>query len=214
MIVGVDEAGVGCLAGPLVIVAAAFDDDTALPSSVRDSKKLNENQREELIDSIYGSAAWVIIKVGPPAYINEKAHIWLAWDELMLSLLQECRRRTDGKIIVDGARLVPEAKEITFEVKADETFQQVSAASIVAKYVQTCAMEDLHELYPKYKFDKHHGYATAVHKRVLMEVGPCEAHRFNYAPVVKAALLHQDRELRQLSLFNTKEPTTSVIERR
>ena len=214
MIVGVDEAGVGCLAGPLVIVAAAFSDGTAFPASVRDSKKLNESQREDLIDSIYGSAEWVIIKVGPPAFINGKAHIWQAWDELMLTLLLECRKRTNGKILVDGARLVPEVKEITFEVKADETYQQVSAASIVAKYVQTCAMEDLHELYPKYKFNKHHGYATAVHKQILMEVGPCEAHRFNYAPVVRAALLHQDLKLRQLSMFNTKEPTTSIIERR
>jgi ribonuclease HII len=214
MIVGVDEAGVGCLAGPLVIVATAFDENMILPKAIRDSKTLSGDQREDLIDTIYGSAEWVIIKVAHPAFINEKEHIWKAWDEIMLSLLLECKGRKADKIIVDGTRLVPGVSGITYEVKADKTYQQVSAASIVAKYVQTCSMEDLHGLYPKYRFNKHHGYATAVHKQILLEEGPCEAHRFSYAPVVRAALLHKDLKLRQLCLFNNREPTTSIIERK
>lgn len=212
IVVGVDEAGVGCMAGPMVIAAAAFDKETWLPKEVKDSKKLNDDQREGLIDKIYDRAEWVIIKRIPAAYINRCVHVWEAWTTAMRELLEACLEREPAEIIVDGNRMVAGLKGITYEVKADDRFVQVSAASIVAKYIQTMSMLDLHERYPKFRFDHHKGYTTAYHKRILDEEGPTEYHRMDYAPV-KAVLekLPAKRRNALLQLDLTVEIRTTVI---
>lgn len=210
-IVGVDEAGIGCWAGPLVVVSAAFKKDTEMPDLVRDSKRLSEEQRESLIDSIYDLAEWVIIKTARPGYINASVGIWDVWDTLVREILEESQSRCSGKIIVDGCRMISSIKGVHYEAKADDKYKQVSAASIVAKYVQTSAMEDLHDQYKSFGFNKHHGYGTAFHKEMLEKHGPTKAHRMSYKPVAN----YLDRnptaahELRQLGMFG--EPSTTVV---
>lgn len=212
IVAGVDEAGVGCWAGPLVVVSAAFDTDTELPELIRDSKRLSESQRESLIDDIYGLAEWVIIKTAPPSYINSSVGIWDVWNQLVLEILEENQRRSPGKIIVDGERMISSVKGVHYEAKADAKYREVSAASIVAKYVQTSAMEDLHDQYPKFKFTQHHGYGTALHKEMLEKHGPTPAHRMSYKPVAAYLAEHPTVafELRQLVMFGGSASTTII----
>jgi ribonuclease HII len=212
IICGVDEAGVGCLAGPMVIVAAAFDTDAAFPELVRDSKKLKEHQRESLIDEIYGLAEWVMIKVVTSLKINLSDNIWTAWTEVMGEILIYAKERAD-KVIVDGNRMVFPHKEVHYIVKADDKHREVSAASIVAKYVQTEAMVDLHNMYPAYGFRQHHGYGTAVHNRSLKEFGPTPHHRAGYGPVKKLLTPGIRLQMMQGDLFESPV-TTKVLDRR
>jgi ribonuclease HII len=212
IVVGVDEAGIGCWAGPLVVVSAAFDTGTDLPDLIRDSKRLSESQRESLIDDIYGLAEWVIIKTAPPSYINASSGIWAVWYELVEELLVANQDRSSGKIIVDGVKMISSVKGVHYEAKADAKYREVSAASIVAKYVQTCAMEDLDDQFSKYGFKDHHGYGTAVHSRMLWYHGPTPAHRLSYKPVAEYLERHPavKHELSQLMMFGGS-PTTTVI---
>lgn len=211
IVVGVDEAGVGCWAGPLVVVSAAFDTETELPELVRDSKRLSEAQRESLIDDIYSLAEWVIIKTAPAGFINASAGIWDVWYKLVEELLEENQEREAGKIIVDGEKMISLYKDVHYEAKADNKYREVSAASIVAKYVQTSAMEDLHDQHPKFGFAKHHGYGTALHREMLEKHGPTPAHRMAYKPVAAYLNAHPAAafELRQLVMFGS--PTTTII---
>lgn len=212
IVAGVDEAGVGCWAGPLVVVSAAFDTDTKLPELIRDSKRLNESQRESVIDDIYGLAEWVIIKTAPPSYINSSVGIWDVWTQLVREVLEENQRRVCGKIIVDGERMISSLKGVHYEAKADDKYKEVSAASIVAKYVQTSAMEDLHDQYPRFGFTKHHGYGTALHREMLEKHGPTPVHRMAYKPVAEYLAKHPAAafELSQLVMFGGA-PTTTII---
>jgi ribonuclease HII len=189
-IVGVDEAGIGTLAGPLVITAAAFRWGHKFNKMIRDSKTLSVEQRENLIDEIYATSAWVITAVARSSHINCSKGVWSVWDEVMDILLWRVSAEGEiGKVnnvIVDGTRMVPRFSGVRYEVKADKRFQQVSAASIVAKYVQTSAMEDIHEQFPGYGFDRHHGYGTVEHREALSRLGPTHEHRAQYRPVKKA----------------------------
>jgi ribonuclease HII len=187
VIVGIDEAGIGCIAGPMVIAAAAFKEGTEFPRFIRDSKTMTSDHRENVVDVIYGMSEYVLIATVQASYINRHKGVWEVWDKTMAAVLKLIQANKDiGKIIVDGTRLVEGFRGITYEAKADKNHKQVSAASIVAKYVQTSAMEDLHDRQPKYGFNKHHGYGTAEHMRALKEFGPIPDHRAHYKPVEEA----------------------------
>ena len=93
IIVGVDEAGVGCLAGPLIITAAAFNEKTKLSRDIKDSKRLSSRKREELIDEIYNKAEWIIVEVIPVSFINSCSNVWSAWTIGMTKLLKSCLKR-------------------------------------------------------------------------------------------------------------------------
>jgi ribonuclease HII len=177
-----------------------------IPEPIRDSKKMSEARREDAIDSIYSLSEYVVIAEVPVGLINRHTNIWGAWNEAMTAVLSECRCRWGGQIIVDGTRIVGGFPGVKYEAKADDHYREVSAASVVAKYVQVLAMEDVHEAWPFYEFDRHHGYGTAAHMRALREYGPCGAHRTGYKPVKKAmAEIEKDepdrvRRLRQLDM--------------
>lgn len=212
IVCGVDEAGVGCLAGPMVIVAAAFDTDAYFPDGVRDSKKLSMDQREDLIDEIYTFAEWVMIKVVTVKKINVSKNIWTAWTEVMGDVLVFAKTQADT-VIVDGNRMVFPHKEVRYVVKADDKHREVGAASVVAKYVQTESMEDLHEAFPQFYFRQHHGYGTAIHMAALEKYGPTPEHRVGYKPVTNLLSAEQYREARQVEMFETGV-TTKVLDRR
>ncbi|MFW9801093.1 MAG: ribonuclease HII [Candidatus Thorarchaeota archaeon] len=208
--VGVDEAGVGCLAGPLIITAAAFNENKELSKGIKDSKKLSARQREFLIDEIYEKAEWLIIKIVPVAYINKHPHIWSAWTVAMAQLLKSCLRNKVGKIIVDGKKTIPDIKNITYKVKADSKFVQVSAASIVSKYYQTLKMLDIHGEYPIFGFNRHKGYSTSYHKKMLKRYGPTEYHRLNYAPVREVLETHNVKHNSRVQAFYDKHSVSSI----
>ena len=180
MLIGLDEAGMGTLAGPMTAAVVILANDTKI-KGVRDSKKMTSEQREEVAARIMEVADFY--KVGTrDAETIDKIGLSAAWYGLMRELAIAAHIMHSQEMVLDGNRLIG-LPYVTPVVKADATHLAVSAASILAKYTQVCAMEDLHRLYPKYGFILHHGYGTVEHKNALKEYGPCPAHRKSYRPV-------------------------------
>jgi ribonuclease HII len=186
VLIGIDEAGMGTLAGPMTAALVVID-RSRVPKGVRDSKKLTDESREELAAKIMDTAITYLI-VNRTVELVDKYGISACWDGAMseLAIHAEAVNELGGyraKIILDGNRLVPGHPKVVPIVKADATHPAVSAASILAKYHQCCWMDDYHLLYPRYRFCDHRGYGTAEHIRLLKEHGPCPVHRKSYRPV-------------------------------
>jgi len=183
ILIGIDEAGMGTLAGPLTAAIVVIKADK-VPIGVKDSKKLREEQREELAALIMDAAEhYEVVAIGP----EEIDRYGLSW--CWLGAIKQIAMRThimrapeEVDYILDGNRLV-ELRYVKPVVKADDKYPAVSAASILAKYTQCCWMDDYHLQFPEYGFDQHRGYATAEHKRKLKELGPCPIHRKSFNPV-------------------------------
>jgi ribonuclease HII len=186
ILIGIDEAGMGTLAGPLTVGVVVIE-ATKVPSGVRDSKKNGEARREELAASIMDVADFYsVVTMGPEEI--DRCGLSDCWKRAVRSAAIDARMWTLGEcreIILDGNRLVglPYVRPV---VKADDKYPAVSAASILAKYTQCCAMDDYHVEYPRYGFNRHRGYGTANHKKMLEEFGPCPIHRKSFRPVRKA----------------------------
>lgn len=187
-IAGVDEAGRGPLAGP--VVAAAVILDPARPvAGLRDSKKLTPTRRDQLAIEIQRSAlAWAVAWADRAEIdaLNILAATMLAMRRAILGL-----RVVPAMVQIDGNRL-PNLKfdgcRIRGEaiVKGDDKIDAISAASIVAKTTRDQIMTDLDHLYPDYEFARHKGYGTEAHRQHLQQYGPCEHHRMSFAPVRQA----------------------------
>lgn len=181
MLIGIDEAGMGTLAGPMTAAVVVLADDAQI-KGVRDSKTMTSEQREEVAAHIMEIALFYQIGHRNADEIDRLglSKCWLSVTEALASAAHA--RYPDEKIIIDGNRCLG-LRCVTPVVKADATHLAVSAASILAKYYQVCAMIDSHKLYPNYGFLEHHGYGTAVHKAKLKELGPCPIHRKSFRPV-------------------------------
>jgi len=189
-IAGVDEAGRGPLAGPLMVAAVVLDPARPLPG-IDDSKRLTEAKREELFDRIIETALCWHIECIEPAEID-RINILQA----TLQGMRECLRRLSSApalALIDGNRLPLDlpcpARAI---VRGDALEPAIGAASILAKVSRDRAMLVLHQDFPGYGFDAHKGYPTPLHFLRLRELGPCSAHRFSYAPVRQASELTLD----------------------
>ena len=180
ILAGIDEAGMGTLAGPLVAAVVVIE-ASRVPNGVRDSKKLSSDQREELAALIMDAAEFFEVAAVDPAIID-RSGLSGSWVRAIRKVACAAHCSYDGEIILDGNRLV-ELPYVRPVVKADDKYPAVSAASILAKYTQCCWMDDYHLEFPAYGFDQHHGYGTADHTRILKEVGPCPAHRKSFGPV-------------------------------
>lgn len=183
-IAGIDEAGRGPLAGP-VVVSAVILDPQDIPSGLNDSKKLNEEQRELLFAQIMASNALIAVVVAPPAIILSHnirgATLWA-----MARAAHNLSVRPD-RVLIDG-RDVPLGLpcEGMALVGGDGRSVSIAAASIVAKVTRDrmCAIMDRDA--PSFGFAGHKGYATAQHMKALVDHGPCRHHREAFAPVVAA----------------------------
>lgn len=179
MIVGIDEVGRGCLAGPVVVGAVLLGDHSI--QGLNDSKLLSKKKRHELEGIIKERASsvgigWVsarrIDEIGMSAALKMAAEIALG----------QIRGQFD-EIIVDGTiRLVADERATTMK-KADQLIASVSAASIIAKEARDRYMCYIHELFPEYGFASHVGYGTAAHMEVLQQIGPSPIHRLSFAPL-------------------------------
>jgi ribonuclease HII len=184
LIAGIDEAGRGPLAGP--VVAAAVILDPARPIvGLRDSKLLSAPRREQLAAVIRDSAlAWAvgIAEVGEIDTLN-----------ILQATLLAMRRACAGLAIVpaeawvDGDRCPALPCPARAIVKGDRDVPVISAASILAKTVRDGMLRDLDLEYPGYGFARHKGYGTALHLAALDTLGPCPAHRRSFAPVAQAS---------------------------
>ena len=181
VIAGVDEVGMGPLAGPVVAAAVVFSANASyasLPQGVRDSKTLTAKARKRLAKAIRQSATGVgigLIEVDEIDRIN----IYQAGLKAMRLAVEQLPVHPD-QVLIDGRALpdFPHA-QMTF-IKGDRDIYSIAAASIVAKVYRDRLMSELHERYPHYGFARHMGYGTAAHREAIRQYGPCPAHRKSF----------------------------------
>ena len=182
LIAGVDEAGRGPLAGPVVAAAVILDDLNPI-AGLADSKKLTALKRERLFDEIRAKALCCSIAEATVEEIDEL--------NILQATLLAMRRAVEGlrlkptKVLVDGNRLPVLDVLAEAIVKGDSKVQAISAASILAKVHRDRWCQELHAQYPQYGFDGHKGYGTASHLQALQEHGATPWHRKSFAPVAK-----------------------------
>ncbi len=183
-IAGVDEAGRGPLAGP--VVAAAVILDPARPvAGLGDSKAISEKRRTALALQIR-QFAWVGVGIAEPEEID-RLNILQATMTAMARAVRNLPLMP-GHILIDGNR-VPEGLPCSAEaiIKGDASEAAIGAASIIAKTVRDDLMLRAALRFPGYGFEAHKGYPSSLHRNALITLGPCPIHRFSYAPV-RAAL--------------------------
>ncbi len=180
-IAGVDEAGRGPLAGPVVAVCCSLGKNLRI-EGIDDSKKLSPKKREEIYQ-ILSNHPDVSYSVGiVDAAVIDRVNIYQATIRAMLEAIDGMSRKPDY-VIVDGMNL-PHSNIVTEKVvKGDALSLSVGAASIMAKVIRDGIMTKFHERWPCYNFIKHKGYPTAEHIRALKEYGFCEIHRASFEPV-------------------------------
>lgn len=183
VIAGVDEVGLGPLAGPVVACAVILDPLVPIPG-LRDSKATTEKSRRELAVLIRENAlSWSVARASVAEVdelnVVQASHLAMRRAVAGLSMLPD-------KVLVDGNKVpnLPMVAEAI--VKGDRIVGQISAASILAKVERDAELVQLALTYPGYGFEKHKGYPTKKHMAALSELGPCPEHRKSFGPVRRA----------------------------
>jgi len=179
-VAGVDEAGRGPLAGPVVAAAVILPEDAAL-DGVRDSKQMTEKARSEAFSVIHEKAFAVGVGVIPPAYIDEH-NILNASLEAMRRAVSFLDPRPDF-LLVDGIHPVPMRAHQRCLKQGDSRSLSISAASVIAKVYRDRIMCSLDARFPQYGFSSHKGYGTSAHLEALRRHGPCPIHRRSFRGV-------------------------------
>lgn len=180
-IAGVDEAGRGSLAGPVVAAAVIVDPRSAIPG-VDDSKCLDAACRERLAAAIRASAlAWAVVPIPPD--VIDRINILEATRQAMRQSLARLAPAPDIAVI-DAVALSGLGIPFLPLVRGDSVSYAVACASILAKVERDRMMVELHGRYPQYGFASHKGYSVPEHLRALEAYGPCPEHRLTYAPVL------------------------------
>ena len=180
LVIGIDEAGRGPLAGPLVVAGVVFPKDY-ISEEIYDSKQLTEKKREQLYEVIIRDALYydvVIVEVE----IIEKLNILEAtrWG------MSEIAKKANVDIVLTDALKLNVDKEVNDIIKGDQKSISIAAASILAKVTRDRIMYKMDEKYPEYNFKNNKGYPTKQHFKALEKYGITEIHRKNYKPVIKA----------------------------
>lgn len=182
-IAGLDEAGRGPLAGPVIAAAVIFPDEIFI-AGVNDSKLLSAAQRESLHDRIMKEAADIGIGSASPEEIDRLNILrasFLAMRRALenMILLPQC-------LLVDGNQTIPNypipQRAI---VKGDRYSFSIAAASIIAKVTRDRIMQDYHQQYPQYHFDRHKGYPSVFHREAIKTYGYCNIHRLSFKVKLK-----------------------------
>ena len=186
LVCGVDEAGRGPLAGPVVAAAVILDSSRPI-DGLNHSKKLSAKRREALAGEIRAKAlAWAVAE----ASVDEIDRI-----NILQASLLAMQRAVAGlainpaKALVDGNQCPDLSCPVEAIVGGDGKIAAIAAASILAKTIRDAGMLDLHATYPMYGFDRHMGYPTAVHLKALREHGVSPVHRRSFRPVAQLVLL-------------------------
>ena len=176
-ICGIDEAGRGPLAGPVVAGAVMLPKGLKIPY-LNDSKQLSEKRREELYDRIMDSAIAVGTGIISPERIDE-INILQATYEAMIQAIEQLDPKP--QILLNDAVIIP-GIELPQEkiIKGDAKSLSIAAASIIAKVTRDRMMKAYHEIFPEYGFDKHKGYGSREHIEAIQKFGPCPIHRRSF----------------------------------
>lgn len=175
---GTDEAGRGCLAGPVTAAAILLPDNFEL-ERLNDSKQLSEKIREKLKPLIEQKAISFAVTHLEPLIIDEINIL-----NASIKAMQECISKlnpTPQYIIVDGNRFKP-IQDIPYStiVKGDAKYLSIAAASVLAKTYRDEYMDKIHEEFPMYNWKKNKGYPTAEHREAIKKYGPCKYHRMSF----------------------------------
>ena len=185
-VAGIDEAGRGACAGPLVVAAVVLD-----PASIRrmpglaDSKLLSPQAREEAYEQVLRRALdWHVVVIGSDQIDATGLHVCN-----VSGMRRACAglRAKPGYVLTDGFPVRGLGAPALAVWKGDRVTASVAAASVLAKVSRDRMMRDLHERYPQYGFDRHKGYVTDEHVSALAEHGPSPVHRYSFVNVVRAA---------------------------
>ncbi len=183
LVAGVDEAGRGPLAGPVVAAAVILDELQPI-AGLNDSKKLTARRREKLFDEIRARALCFSIAEATLQEIDDL--------NILQATLLAMKRAVEGlrlkpaKVLVDGNRLPVLDVVAEAIVQGDALVPAISAASILAKVHRDRLCDEWHQRLPAYGFDQHKGYGTAQHLMALQAHGPSEWHRMSFAPVARS----------------------------
>lgn len=179
-IAGIDEAGRGPLAGPVVAAAVIFPSKVNIPN-LNDSKKLSANKREELFPKIQEiSVAFGLAVVDQK--VIDKINILQA-ARLAMKQAVETLKITPGLLLIDGNQKIDSTLNQWAIVKGDSRSLSIAAASVLAKVTRDRIMDGYHKLYPQYEFNRHKGYGTRLHRNLIQEHGPCPIHRSTFKGV-------------------------------
>ncbi len=179
-IAGVDEAGRGPLAGPVVAGAVILPQGVEL-AGVTDSKKMNARTRELAFSGIHEAALTTGIGVVSHRYIDEFNILKAALEAMKRAIL--ALDPLPDFLLIDGISSVPMSIPQRCLKKGDLISRSISAASVLAKVYRDRIMLRYHEMYPDYGFDKHKGYGTARHMEAIKQHGPCPIHRMTFRGV-------------------------------
>jgi ribonuclease HII len=180
---GVDEAGRGPLAGPVVVAAVILPAGYQL-ESLDDSKRLTALKRERLAPQIERQAISFAIEFVEADEIDRVNILQATMNGMQRAV--ENLKPAPQRALIDGNRAPPLTCEVRTIVGGDALIASISAASVLAKVYRDRLMLSMHGLYPDYGFDRHKGYPTAHHLERLKALGPCPIHRKSFAPVRKA----------------------------
>jgi ribonuclease HII len=180
-IAGIDEAGRGPLAGPVVSSAVILPYDF-FHKEIKDSKKLSPKKREYLFDILYKEAVSIGIGIVWHKKIDEinilKASL-LSMKKAVLNL-----EKKPDFLLIDGIYKIDSDIPQKTIPKGDSLSISIASGSIIAKVTRDRIMCDLHKLYPEYGFDRHKGYPTKQHKEIIKKIGPAPVHRFTFKGVM------------------------------
>jgi len=198
-VVGLDEAGRGPLAGPVVAAAVFLQKNSRVNLKINDSKKLSAKQRDFFYEKItnHKNITWGVGIVSEQ--VIDKINILQATKLAMKRAIEDLSTNSDGRqnlwkvgfLLIDGnfkidtSRLrqgsgEPKQKSI---IKGDSKVFSIAAASIIAKVTRDRIMEKIHKKYPQYGFNQHKGYPTTLHRAQLASLGACKIHRKTFFPV-------------------------------
>jgi len=189
-VAGVDEVGVGPLAGPVVAAAVILDDrritrfnnELSWWQRVRDSKKLSHKRREELVKVIFKNCKSFGIGSSSVEEIDQLNVLQARL--LAMKRAVESLKLSPGIILIDGNYSIPGVSvKQQCVIRGDEKILSIACASIIAKVTRDNILKNLHNQFPQYGFDKHKGYPTKYHKEMIKTHGPCDVHRKTFNPI-------------------------------
>jgi ribonuclease HII len=178
LVAGIDEAGRGPLAGPVVAAAVVFDQNMAMIEGVRDSKMISARKREQLYDKIIANTRAIGVGLVGPEEID-RTNVLRATHKAMRQAIGRLKLKIDH-ILVDGRGLPDKIYPQTAIVGGDRLCYSIAAASIIAKVYRDRIMIAMDQVFPGYGFAKHKGYGTAEHLKAIQKLRPCPIHRKSF----------------------------------
>ena len=186
--IGIDEAGRGPLAGPLIVAGVLVKKEHQnhpLLKGIKDSKQLNHKQRAEWYSKLIQHPDFIFATARITPATIDRINIYQSAQRGALQVVRALLRKKNMRgdtchILLDGNLKLP--KEFSFEtiIKGDEKIPLISAASIIAKVTRDRIMQRIHKKYPNYRFDLHKGYGTELHRNMIKKYGRCIVHRESF----------------------------------